>query len=100
MSHTYTTPGVYEFRDTGIVLMKNDRLLGWILLLSKGTPEMITFRHLHYMKHTTEGIVILASTSDSVKYHCIRYEPHDLETCSLDLYEWIHSIVCPSVELS
>ena len=71
----------------------------WILLLSKGTPELILFRDLHYMKHTANGIIMLVSTYDSVKYYRIHCEFDDIETCSLDLYEWIHTTVCLSPEL-
>jgi hypothetical protein len=101
MSHTYKTEGVHEFRDTGIILMKNSaRFLGkWSLLFTMGKQEIMVFSDIHYMKHTTDEILLVTSTIDAIKSYTIRYEDHNLQVSSLDLYEWILSIVCPSVEL-
>ena len=101
MPHTYKTEGVHEFKDTGIILMKNStRFLGkWSLLFTMGKQEIMVFSDIHYMKHTTDEILLVTSTIDSIKSYTIRYEDHNLQVSSLDLYEWILSIVCPSVEL-
>jgi hypothetical protein len=100
MSFTYKTEGVYEFKDTGIILMKNPpRFLGkWSLLFTTGKQDILVFSEIHYMKHSSEGILIVTSTIDAIKSYTIRYEDHNLQVSSLDLYEWILSIVCPSPE--
>lgn len=100
MSHTYKGKDVYEFENTGVILMKNpSRFVGdWTLLLTKGKQELIVFTEIHYMKHTVSGILMITSTCDSIKTYTIQYEDHDLQTNALDLYPWILSIVCPSPE--
>ena len=101
MSHIYKTEGVHEFKDTGIILMKNSGrfLAKWSLLFTSGKQEIIVFSDIHYMKHTTDGILLVTSTIDAIKSYTIRYEDHNLQVSSLDLYEWILSILCLSPEL-
>ena len=102
MPHTYKTDNVHEFKDTGIILMKNSArfLRKWSLLFTVGKQDIMVFSDIHYMKHTTDEILIVTSTLDAIKSYTIRYEDHNLQVSSLDLYEWILSIVCPSIELS
>ena len=100
MSFTYKGKNVHEFKNTGVILMKNpSRLMGnWTLLFTKGKQELVVFSDIHFMKHTPEGILFVTSTYDSIKSYMIRFEDHELQTSDLDLYEWILSIVCPSPE--
>lgn len=100
MSFTYKSNDVYEFENTGIILMKNSsRFVGkWSLLFTSGKQEMVVFTEIHYMKHNSDGILLVTSTLDSIKSYNIRFEDHNLQVSSLDLYEWILSIVCPKLE--
>lgn len=99
MSFTYKAKDVQEFKDTGVILMKNSsRFVGkWSLLFTAGKQEMMVFSEIHFMKHNPDGILLVTSTLDSIKSYNIRFEDHNLQVSSLDLYEWILSIVCPSL---
>ena len=64
-----------------------------------GKQDIMVFSDIHYMKHTTDEILLVTSTLDAIKSYTIRYEDHNLQVSSLDLYEWILSILCLSPEL-
>lgn len=100
MVFTHAAKDVYEFKNTGIILMKTPtRFLGtWALVFTTEKREIITFSEVHYMKHTSEGLVIVASTFDALKVYTIQYQDHNLQSSDLDLYEWILSIIHPTTE--
>ena len=88
---------VHEFNNTGIILMKlPTRFLGtWALIFTTGKKEIIKFTDLHFMKHTIDGLSIVASTIEAISVYKIQFDDHNLVHSTIDLYEWILSIVCP-----
>lgn len=100
MSLTYTQNQVYEFKNSGILLMKTPSvLLGkWALIFTNGKKEILVFSEIHYMKHTNEGLVLVTTTYDTIKIYTIEFHDYELNHCTIDLYEWIREKVCPSLE--
>ena len=95
-SLTHTGKDVHEFKNTGIILMKlPTRFLGnWALIFTMGgKKEIIRFTDLHFMKHTNDGLTIVASTIEAIAVYNIKFEDHEL-IGSIDLYDWIHKIAC------
>lgn len=95
---THKARDVHEFKNTGIILMKSPtRMLGtWVLVFTTGKKEIMRFTDLHYMKHTNDGLTIVASTIEAISVYTVAFEDHELLHSTIDLYEWILSIVCPN----
>jgi hypothetical protein len=101
MSYTWTADYVYEYKDTGIVLMKYKDLFKdplWILVLPHGDAQMIHFKTLHYMKYKDNKLALLVSTNDKHSYYNITLGENNHDVITLDLYEWLREKTCPSPE--
>ena len=98
MSLTHKAKDVHEFKNTGVILMKPPlRMLGtWALIFTAGKKEIIRFTDIHYMKHTNEGLVIVSSTVEAISVYKIAFDDHEMLHSTIDLYEWILSIVSPN----
>lgn len=98
MALTHTAKDVYEFKNTGIILMKlpTRMFANWALIFTSGKKEIIKFTDLHYMKYTNDGLTIVASTIESITVYNIQFDDHNLIHSTLDLFDWILSIVCPN----
>lgn len=97
-SLTHTGKDVHEFKNTGIILIKlPTRMLGtWALIFTMGgKKEIIRFTDLHFMKHTSDGLTIVSSTIEAIAVYNIQFDHHEL-ICTIDLFDWIMSIVSPS----
>ena len=96
MSLTHAAKDVHEFKNTGIILMKlPTRMLGtWALIFTTEKKEIIRFTDLHFMKHTDDGLTIVASTIEAITVYKIQFDDHNLIHSTIDLYEWILSIIC------
>jgi hypothetical protein len=92
---------VYEYKDSGIILMNHKELFKdplWILVLPHPNAEMIHFKTLHFMKYKNNTLYILASTSEKHSYYKLILDETTHGVITLDLYEWIREKVCPSPE--
>ncbi len=98
MSLTHAAKDVYEFKNTGVLLMKlPTRILGtWALVFTSGKKEIIRFTDLHFMKHTNDGLIIVASTIESMAVYTIGFDDHNLLHSTIDLFDWILSIISPT----
>ena len=101
MSFTHTKGDIYEFKNTGIILMQTPTrfLSKWALIFTTGRKEIMTFDDIHYMKYSDNGITVVTTTFDSIKVYTINFDDHELNHCTIDLYEWIREKICPSPEL-
>ena len=98
MSLTHAAKDVHEFKNTGIILMKlPTRMLGnWALIFTTEKKEIIRFTDLHFMKHTNDGLTIVASTIEAIAVYNIQFDDHNLIHSTIDLFDWILSIICPT----
>ncbi len=100
MSLTHAAKDVHEFKNTGIILMKlpTRMFANWALIFTSGKKEIIRFTDLHFMKHTNDGLTVVSSTNEEIALYKIQFDDHNLIHSTMDLYDWILSIVCPKVE--
>ena len=101
MSHSYLAENVYEYKDTGILLLHHKRPLydaQWILVIPFGEAQMYAFTTIQYMKYKDNKICMLTSTHDTYKYYEIVIDAPSLNILTLDLYAWLREKVCPSPE--
>lgn len=98
MSLTHAARDVHEFKNTGILLMKlpTRMFANWALIFTTGKKEIIKFTDLHFMKHTNDGLTIVGSTIEAIAVYNIRFDDHEMIHSTIDLYEWILSIVYPT----
>lgn len=98
MSLTHAAKDVHEFNNTGILLMKlpTRMFANWALIFTTGKKEIIKFTDIHFMKHTNDGLTIVASTLDAIAVYTIGFDDHNLIHSTIDLYDWILSIICPT----
>ena len=101
MSYRWMAENVYEYKDSGIILMKHKELFTdpiWILVLPHPDAQIIHFKTLHFLKYKDNAMYILASTSDKHSYYKLTLGETLHDVITLDLYDWIREKVCPSPE--
>jgi hypothetical protein len=102
MSYTWAADDVYEYKDSGIVLMKHKDVFRdnvWILVIPNGDAQMIQFKTLHFMKYKDNKLTLLVSNSDKYSYYRITLGDTNNDMITLDLYDWLREKTCPSPAL-
>jgi hypothetical protein len=97
MSYTWADENVYEYKDSGIVLMKHKDVFRddvWILVIPNGDAQLIQFNTIHFMKYKDNKLTLLVSSSKKYSYYQITLCENINDMITLDLYDWLHEKMC------